>query len=50
VAANKFYETTPILKDDDIARRNARLLLAATAAQVLQKGLGLLGIKTLEKI
>jgi arginyl-tRNA synthetase len=50
VAANKFYETTPILKDDDVARRNARLLLAATAAQVLQKGLGLLGIKTLEKI
>ena len=50
VAANKFYETTPILKDDDAARRNARLLLAATAAQVLQKGLGLLGIKTLEKI
>ncbi len=50
VAANKFYETTPILKDDDIARRNARLLLAATAARVLQNGLGLLGIKTLEKI
>jgi len=50
VAANKFYETTPILKDDDPARRAARLLLAATAARVLQKGLGLLGIKTLEKI
>jgi arginyl-tRNA synthetase len=50
VAANKFYETTPILKDDDIARRNARLLLVATAARVLQKGLALLGIKTLEKI
>ncbi|MGD1003059.1 MAG: arginine--tRNA ligase [Minisyncoccia bacterium] len=50
VAANKFYETTPILKDDDTARRNARLLLAATAARVLEKGLGLLGIKTLEKI
>jgi arginyl-tRNA synthetase len=50
VAANKFYETTPILKDDDVARRNARLLLIATAAQVLQKGLALLGIKTLEKI
>jgi len=50
VAANKFYETTPILKDDDPARRAARLLLAATAAEVLQKGLGLLGIKTLEKI
>jgi arginyl-tRNA synthetase len=50
VVSNKFYETTPILKDDDVARRAARLLLAATVAQVLQKGLGLLGIKTLEKI
>ena len=50
VTANKFYETTPILKDEDIARRNARLLLIDTAARVLQKGLGLLGIKTLEKI
>jgi arginyl-tRNA synthetase len=50
VTANKFYETTPILKDDDRARRDARLLLIATTARVLQKGLGLLGIKTLEKI
>ena len=50
VAANKFYETMPILKDDNLTRRTARLLLAATTARVLQKGLGLLGIKTLEKI
>ena len=50
VVANKFYETTPILKDDDAARRAARLLLATTTAHMLQKGLGLLGIKTLEKI
>jgi arginyl-tRNA synthetase len=50
VAANKFYETTPILKDDDVARRDARLLLVATTARVLRNGLGLLGIKTLEKI
>ncbi len=50
VTANKFYETTPILKDDNHARRDARLLLVVTTASVLQKGLGLLGIKTLEKI
>jgi arginyl-tRNA synthetase len=50
VAANKFYETTPILKDEDAARMKARLLLVATAAEVLRKGLALLGIKTLEKI
>ena len=50
VTANKFYEVTPILKDDDAARRRARLALVAVVAGVLQKGLGLLGIKTLEKI
>lgn len=50
VASNKFYETTPILKDADDARRSARLALAATAARTLQAGLSLLGIKTLEKI
>jgi arginyl-tRNA synthetase len=50
VAANKFYETTPILKDEDIKRRNARLMLITTSAEVLKKGLGLLGITTLEKI
>jgi arginyl-tRNA synthetase len=50
VASNKFYETTPILKDADEPRRNARLALAATAARTLQAGLALLGIATLEKI
>lgn len=48
--ANKFYETTPILKDENAARRTARLALAATAAGVLQRGLGFLGIAVLEKI
>jgi arginyl-tRNA synthetase len=48
--ANKFYETTPILKDDDAARRDARLALIATAARVLKNGLGLLGIEAPEKI
>ncbi|HUC01341.1 MAG TPA: arginine--tRNA ligase [Candidatus Paceibacterota bacterium] len=50
VAANKFYEATPILKDDAAARRRGRLALVAVAARVLQKGLGLLGVRTLEKI
>lgn len=50
VAANKFYETTPILKDGDAARRAGRLALVAVAARTLQRGLGLLGIGTLEKI
>jgi len=48
--ANKFYETTPILKDDDENRKAARLTLVETTARVLKEGLHLLGIKTLEKI
>jgi arginyl-tRNA synthetase len=50
VLMNKFYETTPVLVDENILRRNARLLLTQTAARTLQKGLGLLGIATPEKI
>jgi len=50
VAANKFYETTPILKDENVGRRNARLMLVAVAARTLQSGLELLGIETPEKI
>jgi arginyl-tRNA synthetase len=50
VALNKFYETTPILKDENASRRAARLVLLATAAGVLARGLGLLGVKTPEKI
>ena len=50
VAANKFYETTPILKDENSLRLNARLLLVQTAARTLREGLALLGIETLEKI
>ncbi len=50
VMANKYYETTPILKDLREDRKAARLILIETAAKTLQTGLGLLGIKTLEKI
>ncbi len=50
VAANKFYETTPILKDENAPRRSARLALAGAAARTLRVGLALLGIKTPEKI
>jgi arginyl-tRNA synthetase len=50
VAANQFYEATPILKDEDAPRRAARLVLVETAARTVAAGLALLGIKTLEKI
>ncbi len=48
--ANNFYESTPILKDDDLARRNTRLALISTAASIFKTGLGLLGIVVLDKI
>jgi arginyl-tRNA synthetase len=50
VAANKFYETTPILKDENMKRRAARLALTNVAARTIASGLALLGIKAPEKI
>jgi arginyl-tRNA synthetase len=48
--ANKFYETTPILKDENAPRQAARLMLVTKVAEVLKSGLDLLGIGALEKI
>lgn len=50
VLANRLYETTPVLKEENIERRSALLVLIETAASVLKSGLGLLGIKTPEEI
>ena len=48
--ANRFYETVPVIKDENLGRRAARLVLVETAAAILKTGLGLLGIRVLEKI
>ncbi len=48
--ANQFYEQVRILEDENISRRNVRLLLVETTASVLKRGLNLLGIETLERI
>jgi arginyl-tRNA synthetase len=48
--SSQFYETTPILADENALRRNARLMLIDTASATLQKGLKLLGIETTERI
>lgn len=48
--ANKFYELTPILIDENKDRRNARLVLIDSVTSVMKNGLGLLGIKAPEKI
>lgn len=48
--ANQFYEQIRILEDDNSERLNARLLLVKTTADILKRGLSLLGIETLERI
>jgi arginyl-tRNA synthetase len=47
---NRFYEDEQILVDEHTGRRAARLLLAETAADILARGLKLLGIEVLEAI
>ncbi len=47
---SQYYETTPILNDENVARRNARLVLISIAAETIKKGLSLLGIETSERI
>ena len=44
-----FYEACPVLKSDEPAR-SSRLVLCDLTARVLQRGLGLLGIKVPEKM
>lgn len=48
--ANRFYETTPVLKEGNLVLREARLKLIEMTNRVLEGGLGLLGIKVLENI
>ncbi len=47
----KFYETSPILKDDvDEVTRQNRLQLSVLTGETIQRGLGLLGIGVLERL
>lgn len=50
VLANKFYETTPILKEEDKKKRAGYLALIFSVSLVIKKGLGLLGIESPEEI
>lgn len=47
---SRYYETTPILSDKDDSRRKARLALIQVAANTIERGLGLLGIKVIERM
>jgi arginyl-tRNA synthetase len=45
-----FYENCPVLKAEDAATRASRLLLCDLTARTIQRGLGLLGIETIERM
>ena len=45
-----FYENCPVLKAETDDLKASRLALADLTARVIQTGLGLLGIETLEKM
>ncbi len=47
---NQFYHLHPVLKAEDEKTKHARLVLIQSVAIVLQKGLNLLGIETLERM
>lgn len=47
---HSFYEQCPVLIADTEEIRQSRLALAALAARVLERGLGLLGIETVERM
>jgi len=45
-----FFENCPVLKADDVAARNSRLVLCDLTARVLKQGLEALGIETVEQM
>ena len=45
-----FYEACPVLKADDDATRNSRLVLCKLTAITIKQGLDLLGIETIEQM
>ncbi|QDT67582.1 Arginine--tRNA ligase [Planctomycetes bacterium MalM25] len=46
----EFFEQCPVLKADDEATKNSRLLLCDLVARTLERGLELLGIETVERM
>jgi arginyl-tRNA synthetase len=48
--ASNYYEKVPILKEENLKRRNAQLLLIKTVILTLKKGLEILGIEVLKEI
>ena len=49
-AFNHFYQSVPILKEENEAKRNFKLLICKATGNVLKSGLQLLGIEAPEKM
>lgn len=47
---NQFYQTSPILKEENAETMNMRLMLSACTAKVIESGMSLLGIEMPEKM
>jgi arginyl-tRNA synthetase len=47
---NQFYQTVPVLKEDDAAKRNFRLLLSTRVAERIANAMSLLGIAVPDKM
>jgi arginyl-tRNA synthetase len=47
---NQFYHDYPILKEENIANKNMRLALSHQIAEIIKKGMNLLGINVPEKM
>lgn len=47
---NRFYENSPIANEENIDLKNQRLAIAHATAQILQNGLALLGIQTVNEM
>ena len=42
---NHFYQSIPINKEEDVIKRNFRMTMSQCVADVISKGMSLLGIK-----
>ena len=47
---NQYYETTPVLQEENLEKRNFRLYLIEVCLEVFTNGFNLLGIETLKEI
>jgi len=47
---NKFYQEIPILKEENEIKKQFRIQLSAFVADVIQKGMRLLGIEVPERM